>query len=548
MVKFAIVIGMAAALQASAAGAQVRLDRADPTIIERTVPRPSADKAEPSTSVPAEPAPAAAAAPVTGMVRAITVSGQDQLPPAAFADAIAGFVGLEMNRADLTRLAGAIADVARTRGFPFAGARIEPQALSNGILRVTLDLGRVDAVRVIGARNAAADRLLARALVTGAGVRRADLERAIALVGDLPGVRVTGSRYVRQDGFGILLVTIEQDRATAYAQLDNRGSREVGPVRSTLLASLRGLAQSADELALIVSQTPIQPAEFAFLRARYSSAVGTAGTVVSASGSIARSNPGGALAPLDIVGRSADAAIGIEHPLFRSRARSLWASAELRALKTDLKLASQPLRRDRLATLTGALNGAATVAGGALRGELATVVGLPFDGTTREGSPLASRLDGDARFVTAGYTVEWTGPMGKTFSVAMASAGQTASRPLLATAEIGLGGPAFGRAYDYSERTGDQGVMGSLEVRADTGRISGGVVSRAQLYAFIDGGVVGNLRNGAGGGALLSTGGGARIGVGRFDCLVELAVPLNADRFDTHDRRPRLSLRLSRVF
>ena len=62
----------------------------------------------------------------------------------------------------------------------------------------------------------------------------------------------------------------------------------------------------------------------------------------------------------------------------------------------------------------------------------------------------------DARFVAANYTLDWTRSLGKPFSLVLASAGQVASRPLLATMEFGLGGPMFGRGYDYAERTGEQ--------------------------------------------------------------------------------------------
>ena len=530
------------------AGAQTALDRADPTLIERTLPAPVAPDAAALPPAGTEPPRAAAAAPVTGVVRAVTVEGQDRLPPATFADVIAGFVGQEMTRDDLARLAGAIADVARRRGYPLATAQIPPQPLANGILRVSLDLGRIDAVRVVGARSAAADRVLAGALATGRPVRQAELERALLLVGDIPGVRVTGSRLVRQDGFGILLVTIEQDRAAAYAQLDNRGSREVGPFRSTLLGNLRDVAQSGDEITLTASNTPFQPSEFVFLRGRYGAPLGGSGATVAVSGSVARSRPGGALEALDVEGRSADAAVAMQYPLLRSRAASLWAGAELRALGTDQDLAGQRLRRDRLATLSGTLGTAAAVLGGALRGEAAAVAGLPVGGVTREGSVLASRPDGDARFLAATYALDWTTSLGKPFSLVLASAGQIASRPLLATMEFGLGGPGFGRGYDYAERTGDQGIAGSVELRADAGAIAGSVVDRAQFYGFFDGGTVGNLRGGFGGGSLVSTGVGARVGTGRFDWLVEVALPLNEDRFDTGDRRPRVSLRVARVF
>ena len=546
--KRALALASWMVLATPSALAQTALDRADPTLIQRTLPPPAATPQEGPPSIAAPVAPASAAAPVTGIVRAITVDGQDRLPPATFADAIAPRLGIAMSQPDLAALAGAVAQIARDRGYPFATAQVPAQSMAGGILHVTLDLGRIDAVRIVGARSVAADRVLAAALVTGGPLRRADLERALLLVGDMPGLRVTGSRLVRQDGFGILLVTVEADRRSAYVQIDNRGSDEVGPVRSTLIATAREVAQSGDEVTLIASQTPLQPSEFVFVRARYAAPLDARGTIATVSGSIARSRPGGSLTPLKVEGNSADAAIGVQHPLLRTRARSLWLGGELRAIGTDQYLLGSSLRRDRLVTLSGTLTGAAMLAGGAARAELTTNVGLPVGAVTRAGSPLASRSDGDARFATLSFAADWTTSLGKPFSLVVAGAGQLASRPLLAVAEIGLGGPAFGRGYDYAERTGDQGILGAVELRADIGRLPGGIVDRTQLYGFVDGGTVGNLRGGEGGGSLMSTGMGARIGTGRFDWLVEVALPVTDARFDTGDHSPRISLRLARAF
>ncbi|SFP57957.1 ShlB/FhaC/HecB family hemolysin secretion/activation protein [Sphingomonas rubra] len=535
---------------ASPAGAQVILDRADPTITEQALPRPNLERPEVArpSQVAVDDAVVAGDATRTAMVTAVTVAGVDGVDASAYAAVIAPVVGRELDRAELGRFATAIAGVVRARGYPFATASIGAQAMTGGVLRVTVDPGKIDAVRVIGARNTAADAILVRALTGGRPVTQAALERALLLVGDLPGVRVKETRYAVQDGFGILLVTIDQDRASAYAQVDNRGSDEVGPVRSTVLGSLRNLAGDGDELGLIVAQTPLQPSEFAFVRARYSAPVDAGGAVLSVSGSLGRSNPGAALRALDVVGDSGDLAVTYARPLHRRRSASLWAGAEFRVVSVEQTLSGQLLRRDRLATLTGSLSGLSTLAGGVFHGELSTAVGLPFAGATREGDPRISRPDGDGHFVTGTFQVDWTARITKSVSIVLASAGQLASRPLLATAEIGLGGPGFGRAYDYAERTGDIGIMGSAELRADTGGILRGVIDRTQFYGFVDGGTVDNLRDGFGGGTLASTGVGLRAGTGKLDGMVEIALPLNQDRFDTGDRRPRISLRVSRTF
>ncbi|WP_225883037.1 ShlB/FhaC/HecB family hemolysin secretion/activation protein [Sphingomonas aliaeris] len=431
-----------ALMMASASYAQTGLNQADPSIVIRSLPKPGAPVTQIQPPVVTDPAvdlaPLAAARP--RVASAIIVVGGDEIPRGVFAAALVPFLGANLGNGDLSRLAGSVAAAARDAGYPFARAWIEPQSMAQGVLRVSLEAGTLSAVRVIGAHNPLADRMLTRALVTGRAVRRAQLERAILLIGDIPGLSVKESRYIRQDGFGILLVTIAEDRASLYAQIDNRGSKEVGPLRTTLLGSLRSVLRSGDELGVVSAQTPFQPSEFFFLRARYSTPVNADGAVVSISGSYGRAHPGGTLLPLRVIGKSYDGSLSYTVPLLRDRRRSIWASLDLRSLQGRQTLLDSPLRNDRLTTLSGALNGNGRLGGGVLRGSVTIVAGLPLPGMTHEGDRRISRSDGDARFVTLNYDLEWATRLSERLSVALTSQAQIASRPLLATTEIGVGG------------------------------------------------------------------------------------------------------------
>jgi hemolysin activation/secretion protein len=545
-----MVWAVGALLLAPNAGAQVGLNRADPSIVVKSLPRLPDPKVESDTVVVAEPAAAQNMhkGEVPRIASSVVVVGAPEISRAAFAEAIIPYVGRDLSGNDLAKLATAIADTARKAGFPFASAWVEPQNMADGILRVRLDAGTLSAVRVIGSNNALADRILTKSLVTGHAVRRVDLERAILLVGDIPGVRVKESRYIRQDGFGILLITIVQDRASLYAQVDNRGSKEVWPIRSTVLGSVRGVLQPGDELGLITALTPFQPSEFIFLRARYTTPVRSAGASLSVSGSYGRVHPGASLLPLRVIGESVDGSLNYAMPLKRSQKQSLWANIELRGLRSHQTLLGSELRNDRLVTLTGSITGNTGAGRNVLRGTIAVVTGLPLPGVTHQGDLHTSRSDGDARFVTVNYDMELISRLTSRLSVALTSQAQVASRPLLATAEIGVGGPVFGRGFDYAERTGDDGILGGAEMRVDLGSVIRHVIDRAQVYGAVDGGYVGNLRGGSGGGSLLSTAAGLRIGGGRLDGMLEVALPLNQDRFDTKNRQPRISFRVSRVF
>jgi hemolysin activation/secretion protein len=531
----------------SSAEPQVVLDRADPTISARALPRSSqAPAAAPALVAP--PASDSAATLPQGIVtpRAITVRGS-VLPPEAFADVIAGFVGRPLDKAALSKLAGDVASVARKRGYPFATASIPSQAGDGGILRVTLDYGQIDAVRVVGTINRRADQMLSDILVTGKPVRQSDLERAILLVGDMPGMSVKGTRLLEQNGFHILLVTVAHDRASGYVQIDNRGTREIGPVRATALASVRGVLAPGDEAALLVANTPLHPSEFIFLRGRYTMPALASGDTLTFSGSYGRSYPGGALRTFKVIGHSVDGAVSYSRSLIRSRRTSLVGTLEFRHLEIDQSLLGTRLRNERLDTATATLDGVTKAWGGTVRGQVIVTWGLPLPGATRQGDPQISRVDGDGRFVTLAYFGEWVRPLGSSVSVALGSSGQWASRPLLATAEFGVGGPAFGRAYDYSDRTGDNGIAASAELRVSVPPPVA-ALERLQLYAFADAGVAHNLRGGVGGGTLSSSGGGVRLGLGRSELALEAAQPITPARVSTGRHNPRASVRLSRVF
>ncbi|MES2291552.1 MAG: ShlB/FhaC/HecB family hemolysin secretion/activation protein [Pseudomonadota bacterium] len=532
----------------SAAVSQTLLDRSDPTLIERSLAKDPQQVVESREATVATESPQQiVAAQGPRIASAIVVQGASDLPQASFSEVIPAFIGRTLSDRDLRDLATAISDTARKSGFVFATARIEPQRMDDGILRIQLDLGAISAVRVIGSANPYADRILSRALVTGRATRQVDLERAILLVQDIAGVGVKETKYVRQDGFGILLVSITADRYSLYAQFDNRGSDEIGPIRSTLLANLRGVMQAGDEISLISAQTPLAPSEFFFLRGRYTMPLDRNGAMISASVAYGKTRPGGVLEALDVVGESVDATVSVTAPILRSRKRSVWTSVEFRTLESSQTLLGFPFREDRSATVTVAVSGVASSPRGLFRGELSMTAGLPLPGVSREGDARTSRSDGDAHFAKLEYDFTWETRANKHVSFAISSQGQIASRPLLATAEIGVGGPIYGRGYDYSERTGDNGILASAEARYDFGPLLH-VVDRAQVYGSLDGGYVENWRHGAGGGGLLSAAGGVRITWRSFDASLEVALPVNSVRFDTGDRQPRVSAKLARSF
>jgi hemolysin activation/secretion protein len=120
-------------------------------------------------------------------VGAIVIDGLTVLDRAAFAGTIEPFAGRALERAELVQLTDAIAARLRAEGYILATAWVPEQTLVGGMLRVRVDDGRIDALRIEGSDNPAIRHQLER-LVNGAPVTLAALQREVLLADDLPGV------------------------------------------------------------------------------------------------------------------------------------------------------------------------------------------------------------------------------------------------------------------------------------------------------------------------------------------------------------------------
>ncbi|WP_176472986.1 ShlB/FhaC/HecB family hemolysin secretion/activation protein [Sphingomonas lenta] len=544
---FRTITGAALAFWPATAGAQVALDRVDPARVEqRAAPdtRPVKDADAPVSAYAPRTA-ATAGAPVT--VGAITITGLRALRPADFADIIERNVGRTLGSAELAALADAVAERARERGYVFASATVAPQALVAGVLRLNVDEGGVDEVRLSGAENAAVRAALAPLVGTGP-VKIDQLERRLLIAGDIDGVWLRRTRFLREAGRNVLDVQVGADPVTGLVGLANDGSRPIGPVQADGLLKASQLLGPADLLTVSAVVTPFEPDEFAYGRVRYASRVGADGTELFGAFSYAVTHPGAYVEDRNIDGRSSTASLGVFRPMWRRRDASLWLEGTLN-LRTIRQDRDEVLaRRDRLTVARVRATGFVAMLGGRLRADATLSRGLDLFDATQRGDPLASRRDADATFTSAALWAGWTGPLAPRVEFEVAAASQTASQPLLVSEEVGLGGGRFLRGYDYSERSGDQGAMASAELRYDLSRKLG-PLAEPRLYSFVDGGRVTNLDGGFGTGTLFSVGGGARARIA--DTLAAdlgVAVPLSGERYDSGNAAPVVNFRLSKRF
>lgn len=539
------VAALAVPADATANDGQTPVDRADPAIVIEQDERPDgpARRGE-APAVEAVPDGVAALSGAPIVVGAILIDGSEALSPADFAAAIEPYLGRSLGPAELRALLRDVAAVARRAGFGLATAWIPPQRIERGLLRIRIDEGRIDEIAAEGPAAAAVERRLRP--LTGTTLRLAELERRLLIAGDLPGVSLGRPRLVRRGGRNVLVVPTRRDRVRGRASIDNSGSDTIGPVRARLSVDVNGLLGD-DRLTVGGATTPLQPREYRSAQGEYSVAIGGNGLEVAVAGAIGETNAGGSLRDRDLDGRSSEVTVRATYPLLRSREASLWASAGGTIRNSELDREGAPNRDDRIVTANASLYANGRLAGGRARVRLSYFLGLAWFHATEIGDPLASRRDAGGSFSKIDFWLRYTRPLGSGFSIDLSGEAQLASRPLLASEEMGLGGRRFLRGFDYREMAGDQGAAFAAELRYEP-RIGGDAIDRLQLYAFGDVGRVVNLRGGFGGGTLASAGAGARLWfLDRFEGGFELALPLTEGLFD-EDPDPRLSVSLGSRF
>jgi hemolysin activation/secretion protein len=522
-------------------------DRADPAVIQRELHReeaqPQPRQSHVTVSAPERGTAAAPAGEV--MASAIRVTGARRVPVAAFAGAIEPYLARPLAQADLVRLATDVAGVMRRQGYGLATAWVPAQDLVGGTLRVEVDEGRIDAVHATGPGARLVEQGLAS--LTGDGpVRTAELERRLLIVGDMAGLWVGEARLARQGGRNVLTVSTRYEHASAMVRIDNWGTQTVGPIRAWAEMAVNGVAARGDGLTLGLAATPLDPREFQFGEVHYRLPFGGRGTTVGVGGYFGHSRSRSEDGSIVYDGRSSEVEVEMVQPLTRSRARSAWLTGTLSLRNSDLDQDGILVRADRLATASAAIYGYQRVGHGRVRGRLAVMQGLGLLGATRLGDPLASRDDASGTFTKLEGWAEYWRPLSHGFSLELGMRSQWSDGPLLASEEMGLGGPQFLRAYDYRTLAGDQGVAGYAELRFDLKHV--GPVETLQLYGFADAGRVRDAGAVTRRDSLASTGGGVRARIGRgWDAGAELAFPLS-DSGRNWDPKPRFSFSLTSRF
>ena len=430
------------------------------------------------------------------VIQRIRFSGAVDLVPVTELQAlVANALGKPHDFAGLEALAQRLTDHLKKSGYLLARAYLPRQDVTNGDLEIALLAGKLDSknepIKILPGGKLALridpERLKAiasSALQAGVSARDEDLQRAMLLMNDLPGISAR-ARLEPGSEADTTRVVVDVEQApllTLTLSLDNYGNRYNGDLRTIASIQADDPLGIGDRASLSLTQARYST-QYAF---NYSLPLGSDGLRLGLSASQLDSQTMKEFSSLDIEAASDTFGITLSYPVIRTRQRNLWASLTADRRRYLDTARGQPTNDRETQPLSLSLSGDqldSLMGGGFTQGGIAYVAGsldlkLPVVRT------------GDATTAnSAGRYDKWTWNASRlqringTWTLLLAANGQAAGKNLDSSEKFSLGGPTGVRAYSSGEAQGDEGFVATLEVRHD---LPGSSLGQWQLSGFYD--------------------------------------------------------------
>lgn len=371
------------------------------------------------------------------------------------------------------------------------------------------------------------------------------LERYLLLANDLAGVTVEAvlTKSTTQ-GAANLYVEAKPRLFDVQGSVNNRANDFLGPLNAVTTVGLNNLTGLNDRLQLN-ARVSGDFDELISLNATEQIPLTSEGTSVTLLGSYLEARPD--VPGQTVFSQSVQGAVIVTHPVIRSRARNLFVSGLLNVVDSNLDVNGIASFRDRLAVfrLRTVFDFTDPWGINLFSAEVSQGVDI-FDAS--EAGDLTSREGADGTFTT--FTLEASRLQRITGRLALllAAKAQLSLDNVLSSEEFTLGGERFGRGFDPSEITGDQG--GAATVELQYGWQPGyKYLQGLQVYAFSDAGHVFNvdedltltLDDNSEDDTLVSAGGGVRFNFTPWmSGFAEVAVPLEGTIASTGESDPQI--------
>ncbi len=421
---------------------------------------------------PLEPAPLKAPKGTTVTVKTFRFAGNTLLSSAQLEPVVADYLYRPLDLAELNKAAAAVAKAYRDAGW-VVRTYLPKQDIQDGIVTIQIVEAVFGGAVLDGEAPhrfpvASAQGMIEAAQARGEKLSAADIDRALLLLDDLPGVAATGNlRAGKNEGETELALKLADEPLIRFeVGADNTGSRATGVAR--LLANLalnsplgRGDLANANYLHTDGSD---------YLRVAYTLPVGYEGWRVGVNGSILHYKlVASEFESMDGKGSSDSVGLDASYPIIRSRPRNLYLQLNHDRKSFDNEANGTTSSNYRLHSTSVGLSGNLFDnfgGGGANIANLTYLAGeLNLDGSpTQATDALTTRADG--HYDKWRYALSRQQVVTGNVSLYAALSGQWSKDNLDSSEKFYLGGASGVRAYPSSEAGGATGQMVNLEVRA----------------------------------------------------------------------------------
>jgi len=513
----------------------------NPAAVERTIPQLDARRTGPPSRLPAPAAPIEGAqVEGTFVLGAVNIEGATVFSPSELAASFEPYLAMRVGQAELNKIVADITDRYRRAGYLLSYAVLPEQSVESGIVSIRVIEGLISSVRVVGdARLASAVRPVAERLMSDRPLRAASLERSLAIIRDLPGVTVKDATLARSEADPArneLTVTIRGRRIRGVAYTDNRGTVAGARMRGYSSISYASLLVPGDEAQLDLFSIPSDDFRYNYAQVKASIPLNADGLRLAVSAS--RGHQLDRLAGPDQHGSVRQLIGEILYPFISSRTQEVTGHFSITDWKSRERRGGVTFQGDRLQVVRAWLE-IAHVGKDRLDARLGISRGLGLGSVTRPGDPLASRPFGSPTFTKLNADIQYVTPVKDRFFLRFDGSAQFSTKSLLIAEEFALGGSRIGRAYDFNEATGDDGVGAMAELNYRISDMKSGLVKSVDLFGYADGGGAFRKRSSPGLARerwLASVGGGMRFSALGMSWSGELGLPLHRAHSGRHVR------------
>jgi hemolysin activation/secretion protein len=430
------------------------------------------------------------------ILRQLIVEGSTVFTEGSLQAAYRDLLGQEISLGDVYAVANGLTAKYRNDGYVLSRVVVPPQRINDGIVRLQAVEGYIAQVRIQGTEAAPRPEIeaIANRIKASRPLQARALERALLLINDLPGVaaRSTLSPSAEPNAADLTIELFEK-RVSAAANVNNRGSKSLGPWRADLSGDISQLLWGYDRLGLRVIQTLFNN-ELNFVTGGYDRWIGPDGLRVGVNGAYVNSNPGPPV-NVNLPTNSGSGTAYVSYPFVRSRVTNLTGRASFTYYDAETNInvpaGTIPFAEDNIRAIrVGATYDLVDRFRGVNVMDLEFSQGLNIFGASGYNSPLASRQGSNPNFNKITLYAARLQEIAPKWSALFAVNAQYAFSKLLTPEAYTFGGEFFGRAYDAAELVGDSGAALKIELRYTNQGV--GVLRNYTLYGFYEIGEVYN--------------------------------------------------------